>query len=472
MPEHSTDYDPAQAEWILSGFEKKLEKLFRAALKEVIALLPKPEVKTQAWEGLSLAMDEVDGIFAGVYKLGEKIVTQETEKAYRQGWLYGGIQLGAPPEVRKEVWSKVGARVIKSQSDFKRITDVTAGQIRSIIAEGMIEEKSYGTIVDELTRTVDSVGINRARTMVRSETMRAVNDGVKDRYTSDRVTLFKRLEALDERTCTDWTFSVGGKIYNGCAGIDGEIFTREQADSIDAQTHPNCRGTWTPYVEIPKGAEDVPEEVEDGDGHRVIDPFNSSTFRHLLEDENYGRGRSSYRGDEFLRDLCKERGCDKLPVLISKAEMDQLEKNGARILYRGVGHAEYVDEFKFGEFFAGKGIFGNGTYTAYGEDGLSLAKSYAGSNGGILRMTLDPKARVISLEDLEKEREAYVNALYEWEGDAPLNEKRLRSILGVVLNDPGRFGTIMGYDAILVERDQFMVILSRNVVKVQKEVVI
>jgi hypothetical protein len=80
--------------------------------------------------------------------------------------------------------------------------------------------------------------------------MKAVNQGVKDEYLANGVEKFVRLENEDEKTCHDWEFDINGKIYMGCAEIDGQVFTAEEADEVDAQTHPNCRGTWLPFDEL------------------------------------------------------------------------------------------------------------------------------------------------------------------------------------------------------------------------------
>lgn len=180
------------------------------------------------------------------------ILEKEIPDAFTHGTKYAdlnlkakmGIKLGAPLEERQRAWQKVGALVEKSKGEFKGVSDAVNQQIRRAVADGMVNEDSLSTVTKRIQEVAESVGENRARMIARTETMKAINTGVKERYKGIGVTRYERLEADDERTCTDFLFVVGGKEYHGCSEIDGLICTQEEADEIDAQSHPNCRGSW------------------------------------------------------------------------------------------------------------------------------------------------------------------------------------------------------------------------------------
>jgi len=253
--------DPTQAEWIIKRFNAKIKLYLESIVPEIEKLFEGPPAGTPGLMhaassigtiDLKDLLGGVDGILRKVYYDSEGTLQDTIEKAYSQGDMFAQISLGAKPEVRRATWSLIGDRVLKSQSDFKGITDYTASKIRTTIADGIINERTQGDMIAEIMETIDKVTYARAETMVRTESMKAVNAGVKDRYDQEGVDGFERLEAEDEKTCTDWEFNIDGVIYMGCAGIDGKVFTKDQADQVDEQTHPNCRGTWVPSISIPE----------------------------------------------------------------------------------------------------------------------------------------------------------------------------------------------------------------------------
>ena len=255
--------DPTRSLSRLAKVESKLVALFRNYRRRVLAELKPAEQPFTQMEQLTQKWPETFSI-EHFYQRLEDLTTQELigpaaailakeiPDAFTHGTKYAdlnlkakmGIKLGAPLEERQRAWQKVGALVEKSKGEFKGVSDAVNQQIRRAVADGMVNEESLSTVTKKIQDVAESVGEVRARTIARTETMKAINTGVKDRYKEIGVTHYERIEAEDERTCTDFLFVVGGKEYHGCTEIDGLICTREEADEIDAQTHPNCRGSW------------------------------------------------------------------------------------------------------------------------------------------------------------------------------------------------------------------------------------
>lgn len=249
--EDRPETDPTQAKWITDECEDQLVELFEWAKKELEKLLPSDEDKTHATPASKLPqiLKKVNLVFQyvndrGAEVFGEKLEdgtwTGEIPKAYQQGQVYASIQLGAPYEVRKVAWEQIGNRIIEGQSDFKKLTDDTAGEVRRIIADGIIQERKFGDITRDIVRKTETVGINRAVTIARTETMRAVNDGVVDRYKKNGVEYVKWLAAAgDRRTCTE------------CSDLDGRTFEIDAAPPCPK--HPNCRCTLIAVVRVKPG---------------------------------------------------------------------------------------------------------------------------------------------------------------------------------------------------------------------------
>lgn len=118
-------------------------------------------------------------------------------------------------------------------------------------------------------------------------------------------------------------------------------------------------------------------------------------------------------GDPVLDEVAKAVGKDGLPDVIDDAAMDRFIADGEVELWRGVDSAKWIDEFRTGEYAAGRGMYGNGYYTT---TRVETASTYArgeitGAGGGksaahagdaaIQRMTLKVDARVVDWEDIE-----------------------------------------------------------------------
>lgn len=151
--------------------------------------------------------------------------------------------------------------------------------------------------------------------------------------------------------------------------------------------------------------------------------------------------------DVALETIARLQGFDAPPTVVK--EFSSNTKGGT--LYRGLPQRRYLDDFRRGDYFAGTGVVGSGTYTTTARQ---QAKEYA-HTGGVMAMKLKADARTIDrkgVEDLWRQEMAA----------AKPGERR-------VLEDPGRVAAIHGYDAITVQRSgvgNYVVVLNRTAVEV------
>jgi len=305
-------------------------------------------------------------------------------------------------------------------------------------------------------------------------------------------------------------------------GFGPGVYRVEDAPPMPA--HPNCLCFFTEVVEDPNAFVQRLERFRDNpDSDPELQEYWQRTFAKPSEEEEttpsfpsvpkktleramhdpdyLSQQLNASHGDIVLQDMAKEVGFDKKPTLLSKEEMDAYIQQGNRELLRGIagreGKAEkYVEQFKTGEYFAGKGVYGNGTYTAYGEDRMEVAKQFAdGVEKNILRMALKKDAKIISYDALIEMQKAEFTALQEEEralrrkawreadriyhetGDDDKAEMFLKEAAKKweemekfrrVLADPGRYALYKGYDAIDIPSPGFMLVLNRGKVFVQK----
>jgi len=211
-------------------------------------------------------------------------------------------------------------------------------------------------------------------------------------------------------------------------------------------------------------------------------------------------------GDCTLYEITKQRGFHGLPKEVSEEEINKLISSGSYVdSYRGVlsdnksglDHTKMVQDFKYGEFFQGKGIYGQGMYiattpTAFGKqifdssEARKFAVKYAtdrgrGSSrlqGSVMRMAIPKNIKEITYDDmlmfLDKIKAIGKENITKISSDEDTNKDWL---MKRILKDPGYVAALMGYEAIRVEYTDgiqmglnYLVILNRGIVTIQDRV--
>lgn len=220
-------------------------------------------------------------------------------------------------------------------------------------------------------------------------------------------------------------------------------------------------------------------------------------------------GSNRYTRDKVLSSIIKAQGFDGLPTKVSPEEFDRLLADGeiTHDLYRGVfsgqeGMAQsYREDFADGIFFVGEGTPANGIY-AIGDHHFAL--SYAkGKGDGLIRMGFKKGAKIIPYPELEGMRAEIVGGGTRSDRDkaawrtyssqqqslmdkmnAAVMAKDTKAARGFeeqlyqgqlhhqnnyperIANDPGRVAAFLGYDAIQVDENTY-VILNRTALYVE-----
>jgi GNAT superfamily N-acetyltransferase len=172
-------------------------------------------------------------------------------------------------------------------------------------------------------------------------------------------------------------------------------------------------------------------------------------------------------GDPWLKQIYKVLGYDALPDVIDSDDFDALIARGSIPLYRGLyggglDIAALIDDFRYGNYYAGKGIHGNGTYLGT-DHRTALAYGGLGGANNVFRLVISPNARVIDQEELHREYLAFTRS---GAFDA------LSPDVQDLLLDEGRFAAALGYDAIRVPGaagdSDYYVVLNRGVIIVDR----
>ena len=240
-----TKKDPTSSLHIINKYETEIVLLVRAYLEAVEAALRQTEFGNATASTMSF-----DQFLSYMDRLAQKNIMGRTgwvedmsAQAYSQGRTFSSIILGAPPEVRAKIWKKTSALITKSDSAFVKMTADISGDVKRILADGILKERSQGDIIKEIQGMSESSESN-ARRIVRTETMDAVNIGVMDGYRAEEI---ERVEWLAAEGCCD-----------ACQALDGKVF--DINSGVSAPLHPNCRCTLLPVVDVP--GKDIVEAEE------------------------------------------------------------------------------------------------------------------------------------------------------------------------------------------------------------------
>jgi hypothetical protein len=193
--------------------------------------------------------------------------------------------------------------------------------------------------------------------------------------------------------------------------------------------------------------------------------------------------------DNTLKTILKEQDFMVKPTLVSAEDIEKLSATNTKI-YRGVNDFEnkkaidFVNEFKTGDMFVGRGVIGNGVYA--GKNYEYVIKYAKDKPENVITMVLKPDAKVIDFAEAENKAKNAQKAFWEKASGKEvfisisgledymknfdgLTPDELRDI-GNLFNDVGRYAALNGYDAIrYADPDgDVYVLLNRGAVAVQK----
>lgn len=210
--------------------------------------------------------------------------------------------------------------------------------------------------------------------------------------------------------------------------------------------------------------------------------LDSPEITKLLDNPESFDYSSKKTEDTILAEIVKQRGFDAQPELVDALPSDVTP------MARAVSEERFAQQFLTGDYFAGKGQFGNGTYFISTSDPSRLSGVVGIYGDHRVNAALKSNARIASLDDIQKEmtplveqaerdeQELFGRALeYFQRGDAAGFERdygRARRRVEL-LRDPGRVAALLEYDAINVTPDQSeseIVVLNRGAVQAERSV--
>jgi hypothetical protein len=194
-----------------------------------------------------------------------------------------------------------------------------------------------------------------------------------------------------------------------------------------------------------------------------------------IDYEGRRRAKQKTPYDQELAEIAKRQGFDHRPQIGTREEVDKAVAAGWTEVWRGVQDSEHKTaadingDMRDGHFQPGRGMYGNGVYTSTrritaetyrGRDpyGSHPKQGYApgcdfteedlegvASPDSLLRIAIDPAARIVDYNDLVAEQKDWLR-----QNNDLVTDGVERNGAGVALGDPGRFAAARGYDAVRV----------------------
>lgn len=348
--------------------------------------------------------------------------------------------------------------------------------LNDILLTGLQQGKTTTEIAVNLHNLMGN-SFNECHRLVRTETMHYLNHATLQRYKDTDVQYVRIWAAVDERTCN----------ICGVGGYHDKVYPIEKAPILPF--HPNCRCTYLPAAEEEYKAQMKQDEKVTKYEKKHVDRkekhngSNSKVERKALKTMEQIVEIAKEYSDEILKDysvieygngnlisnfINKKLGYDKLPQVVSENKFEKL-KVGKQVLYRGLTEnagmsaGEMVNAFKYGKLYAGKGIYGNGTYT---DTDKRVAGYYAYDvgvgSGQIMEMLLSDDARTVDFMEVYKE--------FEQTGIPKMGRKPTEAYQDIIEN-VGNYASIKGYDAIFLngfQNKNHVVILNRGKVIIKE----
>ncbi len=343
--------------------------------------------------------------------------------------------------------------------------------VRNNAKRGLELRKKHG-------RGGTAVGVARARDLSNGKTISI--------STINRMVSYFARHAVDKKG-EGWGVDSAGYIawllWGGDAGRAWANGISKENKKIEKQGNPNrdgATGRFTHGAGGPQsggagagGSQDIKEgkDITSNLGRDYGQVSENKTSKKLKEESN----APNEKGDPVLDDIAKRQGFDGPAEIVNQEQFDKIVAEGGTVTYRGIGShydgpgpsAKYIDgesaitqDFAEGDYFAGKGAFGNGTYTS---SDVSVAKYYAtnidnGADGAgaVVTMVVKPGAKIATPKQWQ---EARITAR---EGKGGF----------VLADDAGRILAARGFDGFRIEGNpesgvnEYTIILNRTAVAV------
>lgn len=139
----------------------------------------------------------------------------------------------AQPETKEKI-QLLASRVF---TDLKGVTEAMASAMTRTLVDGLSQGQGPFQIARQMVKDVDSIGINRARMIARTETIRAHAEGQLD--------ALETMGIEEVGVAVEFNDSGDGRVCPRCQALDGIVLKVKEAHGM-IPVHPQCRCAFLP----------------------------------------------------------------------------------------------------------------------------------------------------------------------------------------------------------------------------------
>lgn len=139
---------------------------------------------------------------------------------------------------------RLGLIYTRVYSDLTGITEQMDRQISRVLAQGIADGRNPREIARLLVDRVDKIGITRARTLARTEVIRA--------HHSANIQEYRNAGIEEVRLVAEWVTAGDDRVCPLCEPLNGKLFEINAIENLIPR-HPNCRCVAVPVLREDKG---------------------------------------------------------------------------------------------------------------------------------------------------------------------------------------------------------------------------
>lgn len=184
----------------------------------------------------------------------------------------GGIAAAMNAPIHAE---RLAMAYLRTFTELKGITAAMDQQISRVLAEGLADGSGPAEIARNINNRVQKIGRARARTLARTEVIRA--------HHKANIAEYRAAGILNIEVKAEWATS-GFNVCPDCAALQGRVFTLDEIENL-IPLHPNCK-----CIALPLTPGSVPEAFGDSPVGR-LEPVDPSTIgsQYRSADGNFYR---------------------------------------------------------------------------------------------------------------------------------------------------------------------------------------
>lgn len=126
---------------------------------------------------------------------------------------------------------RLGLLYTRNYAGLKGITDEMSKQIAEILTESIALGRGPREVANLINDRIDKIGITRARTLARTEMIRAHHQAM--------IQEMKNWGVVGVRVLAEWVTAGDGRVCPICRPLDGKVYTLEKAENMIPR-HPGC----------------------------------------------------------------------------------------------------------------------------------------------------------------------------------------------------------------------------------------